>query len=180
MRNPRAGGTIYIWTLGTNMTPHTVAHLAGHREVFDLLMAESPPELQFAVLCELGREEGARRMLAADSGLLPRLTARDHQRLVAAAVDNRLEPVRLMLELGWPVGVRGQEGGTALHWAALHGNADMVRLLLARGPDLTLRDTSHDGTPLDWAMYGREHGWSPGSGDFDTTIRLLREPGADR
>ena len=175
MRDPRAGGTIYIWTLGANMTPHTVAHHAGHREVFDLLMAESPPELQFAVLCELGREGEARGMLAAHPRLVDTLASRDLERLPAAAVDNRVEPVRLMLEMGWPVGVRGQEGGTALHWAAFHGNAEMVRLLLAREPDLTLRDTSHDGTPLDWAMYGREHGWAPGRGDYDATIRMLKE-----
>jgi hypothetical protein len=178
MRDPRAGGTIYIWTLGANMTPHTVAHLAGHREVFDLLMAESPPELRFAVRCELGQTEEVERLLAADPGLMGRLTARDRQRLVAAAVDNRLEAVRLMLGLGWPTEVPGQEGGTALHWAAFHGNSEMVRAILARGPDLTLRDTAHDGTPLGWALYGQEHGWSRGRGDYDTTIRLLREAGA--
>ena len=173
MRNQRAGGTIYIWTLGANMIPHTVAQLAKHPDVFEYLMAQSPPALQLAVACEVVDESRARRVLAGTPGVLASLTPSDRRRLPAAATDNRLDAVRLMLSLGWPTGEPGQEGGTALHWAAFHGNIEMVREILRHGPDLTLRDTTHQGTALDWARYGAEHGWQPEQGNYPATIAAL-------
>jgi len=173
MQDRRAGGTIYIWTLGTNMMPHTVAHLAGHRHIFDYLMAQSPPELQLAVACEVADQDRARRIAAATPGVVASLTPSDRRRLPAAATDNRLDAVRLMLSLGWPIDEPGQEGGTALHWAAFHGNVEMVRELLRYNPDLTIRDSQHQGTALDWARYGSEHGWRKGEGDYPATIAAL-------
>ena len=55
-RDPRAGGHIYIWTLGADRTPHTVAREFGHDAVFRLLMERSPAALRLAVACELGDE----------------------------------------------------------------------------------------------------------------------------
>src|SRR5687767_441082 len=173
MGNPRAGGTIYIWTLGANMIPHTVAHRAKHPDVFEYLMAQSPPALQLAVACEVGDEDRAKRVVAEAPGVLASLTASDRRRLPAAATDNQLDAVRLMLSLGWPTDEPGQEGGTALHWAAFHGNIEMVREILRHGPDLTLRDTTHHGTALDWARYGAEHGWCKDEGDYPATIAAL-------
>src|SRR5579859_5219611 len=37
-KDPRAGGTIYIWMLGANRTAHVVARDFGHEQVFELLM----------------------------------------------------------------------------------------------------------------------------------------------
>ncbi|HUR67695.1 MAG TPA: ankyrin repeat domain-containing protein, partial [Candidatus Thermoplasmatota archaeon] len=45
-------------------------------------------------------------------------------------------------------------GQTGLHWAALGGHAEIVRLLLARGASVEVRDERYQGTPLDWALYG--------------------------
>lgn len=172
MQDPRAGGTIYIWTLGADMIPHTVAHRAGQREVFGDLMAVSSPALQVAVACEIGDEARARRLLASHPDVIWSLTSTERRRLAAAAMADRLDAVRLMLALGWPTDEPGKEGGTALHWAAFHGNAEMVRTLLVRNPDRTIRDTSHGGTALDWARYGKEH--CGGSGDYETAIGLLK------
>jgi hypothetical protein len=173
MRNPPAGGTIYIWTLGANMIPHTVAHRAKHPDVFEYLMAQSPPALQLAVACEVVDENRARRIVAETPGVMASLAPADRRRLPAAATDNRLDAVRLMLSLGWPTGEPGQEGGTALHWAAFHGNVEMVREILRHGPDLTVRDTTHHGTALEWARYGAEHGWCKDEGDYPATIEAL-------
>ena len=177
MRNPRAGGTIYIWTLGANRIPHTVAHLAKHAEVFEYLMAQSPPALQLAVACEVGDEHRARRVAAETPGVLASLTPSDRKRLPAAATDNRVDAVRLMLSLGWPTGEPGQEGGTALHWAAFHGNVDMVREILRYNPDRTIRDSRHQGTALDWARYGSEHGGCRDEADYPATIEALQRIG---
>ena len=171
MRNPQAGGTIYIWTLGAEMTPHLVAHLAGHAALFEDLMAASPPELQLAMACETGDETRARRLLVTHPDVIGSLTATERRRLAAAAADDRLDPVRLMLALGWPTDERGREGGTALHWAAFHGNAPMVEAILKRKPDLGIRDTSHGGTALDWARYGKEN--CGGAGEYERVIGML-------
>ena len=56
-KNPHAGGTIYIWTLGQHKTPHMVAREFGHEEVFRLLMDRSPEPLKLSQACELGEEE---------------------------------------------------------------------------------------------------------------------------
>ena len=45
-RNPRAGGSIFIWTLGQNKTAHAIAREFGHEEIFQLLMDRSPIEVK--------------------------------------------------------------------------------------------------------------------------------------
>jgi ankyrin repeat protein len=47
---------------------------------------------------------------------------------------------------------------TPLHQAALAGHEEVVRLLVARGARLDIKDTIYESTPLGWALYaGREH-----------------------
>ena len=45
------------------------------------------------------------------------------------------------------------DGQIGLHWAALGGHTDAVRLLLQHGSPVDSKDETHDGTPLDWALY---------------------------
>jgi ankyrin repeat protein len=42
---------------------------------------------------------------------------------------------------------------TALHMAVLENNADVVRLLLGRGADTTIKDSMHHSDPLGWAEH---------------------------
>jgi ankyrin repeat protein len=177
-RDPRAGGHIYIWTLGHDRTPHTVAREFGHDEVFRLLMERSPAELRLAVAAELGDEPALRALLAAHPGLARTLGEADRRRLADAAHNNNTHAVRLMLAAGWPVDVRGSEGGTPLHWAAFHGNAEMVREILRHRPPLDTRGDAYDAPPIGWAIYGSVHGWHPDQGDYARTVELLLEAGA--
>jgi ankyrin repeat protein len=172
-RDPRAGGTIYIWTLGWNKTPHLVAREFGHQVMFDFLMERSPEEMQLAMAVELGDDVRSQRLLARRPDLVRSLGEAERRRLPAAAVDNNLPAVRRLLAAGWPLDARANEGATALHWAAFHGNAEMAAEILRHGPDRTLRDLTYDGTPLNWARYGAEHGWHPGDGDYPATIEAL-------
>jgi ankyrin repeat protein len=173
MRDARAGGTIYIWQLGHGATPHLVAHRFGHSEVLERLIAASPPPLQLAVALELGDEALAERLLAAAPGLIDQLGEADLQRLPAAAFDGNLAAVRRMLRAGWPVDAPGREGGSALHWAAFQGDAGMVREILPYGPDLSRRDRSFNGRPIDWARYGAGQ-WGDREGrDYPAIIALL-------
>jgi hypothetical protein len=112
-------------------------------------------------------------LLARRPDLVRSLGEAERRRLPAAAVDNNLPAVRRLLAAGWPLDARANEGGTALHWAAFHGNAEMVAEILRHGPDRSLRDPTFGGTALDWARHSAEHGWHPERGDYPATIAAL-------
>jgi len=178
MRDPRAGGTIYIWTLGRHRTAHLAAREHGHEEVFQLLMERSPADLQLAVACEIG-DEALFRTLSSNGHALGRaVAAGDQRKVVDAAQDNNTGAVRLMLSAGWPVDARGQHHATALHWAAWHGNAEMVREILRYAPPIDVRGDEHDLSPLGWALHGSVHGWHRDTGDYGGTVRALLDAGA--
>ena len=63
-KNPKAASFIYVWTLGSNKTPHRVARDFGHEEVYRYLMEQSPPEVQLVTACAVGDEPTARALLA--------------------------------------------------------------------------------------------------------------------
>lgn len=178
MRDPRAGGTIYIWTLGANKSAHVIAREFGHEPVLELLLERSPDGLRLALACELGDEPAFRELRAGRPDLAGTLTDEDRRRLAVAAQNNNADAVRLMLEAGWPLDARGQHGGTALHWAAWHGNVAMVRELLRRRARVDARDADHDQSPLGWAVHGSEHGWQREAGDYGATVEALLGAGA--
>lgn len=177
-RDPRAGGTIYIWTLGQHQTPHLVARQFGHEEVFELLMEHSPPELKLAQACELGDEQLVIALQAKRSNLIQTWPDRDRCKVAHAAQHNNANSVRLMLQAGWPADARGQHGATPLHWAAFHGNVEMTKIILQHGPPLECVDSDFCGTPLGWAIYGSEHGWHRRTGDYPATAEALLRAGA--
>ena len=177
-RDPRAGGCIYLWTLGQLATPHSVAREFGHEKVFRFLMERTPEQLKLALACDLGDEATFRQLLAARPNLAASLSDEDGKHLVRAAQSNNTNAVRLMLAAGWPVVVRGQHGGTPLHWAAWHGNAEMVREILRYHPPLDLRGDDHDLPALGWALHGSEHGWHRKTGDYPAVVDALLAAGA--
>jgi hypothetical protein len=177
MRNPRAGGTIYQWTLGFHASAHQVAHDRGHTDLLELLDQRSPASVRLLDACWIGDGAAVERLLSQGSAIVD-WTA-DEQVLIAhAARNNRTEAVRLMLECGLPVDTRGQHRATPLHWAAFHGNAEMTRAILRHGPPLELADNDFSGTPLGWAIHGSEHGWHVKTGDYASTVTLLLRAGA--
>jgi ankyrin repeat protein len=177
-RDPRSGGSIYIWTLGPNKSPHVIAREFGHEDVLRLLLERSTPEMKLALACEIGDETLFRALLAARPDLAKTLTADEAHKLVFAAQANNTAAVRLMLTAGWPLDVRGQHGGTPLHWAAWHGNAGMVRELLRHQAPPNVRDADHDQTPVGWALHGSENSWHREHGDYAATLTALLEAGA--
>ena len=177
-QNPRSGGSIYNWTLGTGKTAHLIAHEFGHERLLRLLMERSPGELRLAVACELADEATVRDLLARRPGLIGSLTGAELRRLPDAARDQNVPAVRLMLAAGWPVDARGQHGGTALHWAGWHGDTAMTGEILRYAPALEMTDHDYQGTPLFWAVYGSVHGWRCRTGDYAGTVDLLLKAGA--
>lgn len=177
-QDSRAGGTIYIWTLGASKTAHQVAREFWHEEIFQLLMEKSSMELKIAQACELGDEAIFNALLEGRPDFVQSLTDDDKRKIANAAQNNNTKALRLMLEAGWPVDVRGQHGGTPLHWACFHGNAEMTEIILRYHPPLEWNDADFNSPPLGWAIHGSEHGWYCKTGDYASTVEALLKAGA--
>jgi ankyrin repeat protein len=178
MSNPRAGGTIYIWTLGNGLSPHQVAKKFGHDLVVKYLFEQSPPEVQFLNYCWFHDELAAKRLLTADSNLIKKLAATDPAALPNAARERNHFALRLFVEAGFPIDARGQHNGTALHWASWHGDAKSVQLLLEHKAPLELKDADFQATPFGWMMHGSENSWHRKEGNYPEIARLLINAGA--
>jgi Ankyrin repeats (3 copies)/Ankyrin repeat len=177
-QNPRAGGTIYIWTLGANRTAHSVARDFGHEDVFQLLLDRTPEDLKLALACELGDETAFHEFLSKHPDAARTLSDTDQRKLPNAAQNNNTNAVRLMLEAGWPVDAPGEMGATALHWAGFNGNAEMTREILRFHPALELESREYKGPALGWALFGSGNGWRRDTGDYVGTVEALLEAGA--
>jgi len=177
-KDPRAGGTIYIWMLGANRTAHVVARDFGHEQVFELLMERTPEDLKLALACELGDESTFQDYLARNPDATKTLSDAERRKLPAAAQSNNTKAVQLMLEAGWPVNTPGEMGATALHWAGFNGNAEMTRDILRFHPDIETKSREYAGTALSWALYASGNGWHRNTGDFVGTVRALLDAGA--
>jgi ankyrin repeat protein len=83
-----------------------------------------------------------------------------HIALALASQHGHTEVVRLLLDAGEDPNRHNPEGfhshGTPLHHAVWSDQTDVVHLLVERGARLDIRDTMYDGTPLDWANYGKK------------------------
>jgi ankyrin repeat protein len=178
MTGRKAGGTIYQWMLGWNVSAHQVAKEFGHQDVFSILMERSPEDVKLTALCWLGDDEAVNSLLVSCPNLTARLSEGDRCQVAHAARNNNLAALRLMLAAGWPVDARGQHGATPLHWAGWHGNAEMVRLILRHHPPLEQTDADFNGTPLRWVIHGSEHGWYRQTGNYAAVAEMLLQAGA--
>jgi ankyrin repeat protein len=177
-QNPRAGGTIYIWTLGARRTAHSAAREFGHEDVFQLLMERTPEDLKLALACELGDEAVFYEFLSIHPDAAKTLSEAEKRKLPYAAQNNNTKAVRLMLEAGWPVDAPGEMGATALHWAGFNGNAEMTREILRFHPALESKSREYEGTALGWAVFGSGNGWRRDTGDYVGTVQALLQAGA--
>ncbi|MDE3215536.1 MAG: ankyrin repeat domain-containing protein [Gemmatimonadota bacterium] len=173
MRNPQAGGTIYIWTLGNGLSAHDVARASAHDDVYRLLVERSPVDLRLAVACDAGDEAEVRRLLGGRGDASALLTEDTRERLVSTASRGNVRAAHLMLACGWPADVRDAKGVTPLHWAAWHGQAALVRELLDRGADREATESYFGGTPLGWAEHGADGSPMRADGDYVKTASLL-------
>jgi hypothetical protein len=177
-RNPRSGGTIYQWTLGWHVSAPQVADNFGHPDLAEWLTEQCPLEMQLTEACWRGQSARVENLLRRDPTLTKRLQPADQKQLAHAARNNNLPAVKLFVAAGLPLDVRGQHGATPLHWAAWHGNVEMVTCLLRFDPPLEAQDSDFHGTPLGWAIHGSQNGWQPDKGDYAATVQTLLEAGA--
>jgi ankyrin repeat protein len=177
-QNPRSGGTIYNFGFGFTKSPHILAREFNHPEVLQLLMQRTPLWLRLIVTAEANDAAGVKALLAAHPNLVSKVTPRAARRLIGVIIRNNTEAVRLLLEAGWPADAMMDTQQTALHFAAWHGNADIVRMLVARNVPLNIEEDEHKGTPLSWALHGSLNSWKRHEGDYPSVVRTLLAAGA--
>src|SRR5262249_49503889 len=114
-----------------------------------------------------------------DPGLLERLADEERAAIFRAAEHGDTAAVGLMLDLGFPLETRGDDGGTALHAAAYNGSPEALRLPLDRGADIEARDTTWNDTPLPGAAVGSgERPRINKTADWIETVQTLLDRGA--
>jgi ankyrin repeat protein len=165
---------------GDRSTAWLLARRAGFDEVATLLENAGAETRALSTVDELlsacghGDVEGARRLASAE--LIRSLTPADLVVLPDSAAAKRWPTVAACIAAGFPVNTPDGSGATAIHYAAINGNVDIVRLLLGTGPDLSIRDKEHSSTPLGWGTWGSDFMHDP-TGDYPATIRALGSAG---
>jgi ankyrin repeat protein len=163
---------------------HTAALYAAHsgdRDTLRWLVAQgvpapAEPAQQFLAACAAGDELAARAHLAQHPDAVAQLGPAGWRLLPDQAQRGRLDAVRLMLSLGWPVATRGDWDASALNQAAFRGDAAMVQLLLAHGARWH-EPNGFGGDALGSCLHAACHQPDPG-GDYAAVLGLLLDDGA--
>ncbi len=168
------GGHIYSWRLRGAATPLEVARAFGHNDLHADLYALAAPSVQFAAACWEARGDEARTLLQASAPI-----QRDESMLARAAWENRIDTVRLLLELGFDPHVPGPHNSTPLDRAAFHGFLEVVALLLGHDSAPPIHQKNEfGGTPLGACLHGAVHGWRK-DGNYPATVERLLQAGSN-
>ena len=163
-------------------TPYAVAELNGNREVAAWLVSQgAPAELSDAdrlvSACSRGDRAAAGAMLDAHPELRRAIGPEHYAAFYRAAERNDTNALETMLGCGFdPDRADESIGKTALHAAAMEGWPDAVRVLLAHGASVTVRDREFKAQPLIWAAEGSRTGRR--DRDHAAVGRLLLEAGS--
>jgi hypothetical protein len=162
--------------------PHQLAARRGRADVARLVRRygarPSATDVDFflAVCMRADRPAAERNLRRVD---LDRLGDHGYATIARAAEVGNTAAVELMIDLGFPVNARSDDGGTPLRAAAYSGSAETAHLLLDRGADLEARDTTWEFTPLVWATVGSgERPTRNPQADWVATVRALLAAGA--
>ena len=167
-------------------TAYTLAVRAGNTSAAAYLVSVGADSIaltpidQLLGACTTVNEALARAIVAAHSGIIDTLLPTERDTLGLAVFDDRLDVVQLMVSLGWPLTQEGEWGGTPLHWAAWNGRVAMVKLLLAHGAPVNIRDTRYGSSPVGWVSHGSQLCDRGNDDDYPAIVHLLLDAGATR
>jgi ankyrin repeat protein len=175
--DPNAQGTNHRSVLRT-------AVRAGNQDVARLLRRygahDDTTEVDnFLGACLRADRQAVDQLLSIAPGLPRRLTQQDLGVFADAAEHAHPAAVRLMLDLGFPIGAQNADGATALHAAAYAGRSAVVDLLLSRGADVHAPDGQWGSSALAWATVGSgERPRYALDADWIGTVRILLAAGS--
>ncbi|WOH84194.1 ankyrin repeat domain-containing protein [Bradyrhizobium sp. BEA-2-5] len=153
-----AGADPHIATPG-GLSAYRYALQFGLTEVAELLRERTGDETladdeRFVAACSSGDESEARRIQVSRPDLPDSLSPQQLRLLPELAAAGGDDAVRLMVELGWPITVRGGDwDASALNHAVFRGNASLTRFLLEHGAEWTEQHGFGDNASgsLSWA-----------------------------
>jgi ankyrin repeat protein len=172
------GGHIYQWTLGFHVSAFDVARKRDHADVLDLLLKRAGPLDRLLDALWFGDETRADAVLEADPQLVARAPEKALRQVADAARNNNLPAVRAMLRREFPATALSQHGATPLHWAAFHGNAEMMEEVLRHNPPIDAQDRQFHGTAMGWLIHGALNPWGFSTGHHGKCAHLLLGAGA--
>jgi len=99
----------------------------------------------FIGACARADRAAAFAILARNPGLIDAMSAEQLHVLPALAAEGCDDAVRIMVEAGWPITIRGGDiRGSALNHAVFRGNSELARFLLAHGATYDERHAYND------------------------------------
>jgi len=157
-----------------------LAMLAGNQDAIRLLKADDihlNPDQSFLVACAADDEPTIQQMLAGDANLINRLADQAAEQMHRFAEANQISGLRGLLFAGFPA--VGKSMMTPLHFACINGLVEPVKILLAHGAPLDIRDEEHNSVPFGWATWGSIFNRNA-LGDYPQVVRLLLAAGSSR
>ena len=137
---------------GLWVSPLMTALAFGYLDAAQALVRRGAPVDNLAAASGLGLLDKAHNFLPTADALTR------HKALALAAQHGHTPVVELLLDAGEDPNRYNPEGNHAhsmpLHQAVWSNNLETVKLLVARGARVDVRDTIHHATPLGWAEYG--------------------------
>jgi ankyrin repeat protein len=166
---------------GDGRTSWILARRGGFDELASILEEAGAARETLAPADELlaacGRGDAAEAKRRATPEVLASLGPADFRLLPEAASEGRAAAAHAYLEAGFPTDTTEEHGATALHHAAIHGNAALVRALLRHGADFGIVDPQHFSTPMGWACFGADFVREQ-DGDYAACVHALLDAGA--
>ena len=163
-------------------TPYAIAELNGNREVAAWL-ADHEARTEVAAVdalvgaCMRKDAEGVAAIVNAHPDVRNEIGPEHYAAFYRAAERNDVAALELMLGCGFDPNRPDESiGKTALHAAAMEGQPDAVRVLLAHGASVEARDREFKATPLFWAAEGSRS--SRSKRDHAAVGRLLLAAGS--